>query len=110
MRIGCLCYLRYSPSNRLPIADWKVAGGVVNGSDSFSTFETILDQASSQLDTGFIVLQHDLFEVTVDLAVGYTLNAALQHSPKFDVRIIIQLSNTCSVLLNFTFPAVEIYR
>ncbi len=33
----------------------------------------------------FIVLQHDLFEVTVDLAVGYTLNAALTHNPPFTV-------------------------
>lgn len=33
----------------------------------------------------FIVLQHDLYEVTVDLAVGYTLNAALTHNPPFSV-------------------------
>ena len=35
----------------------------------------------------FIVLQHDLFEITADLAVGYTLDAALSHNPKFTVRI-----------------------
>jgi hypothetical protein len=35
----------------------------------------------------FIVLQHDLFEVTVDLAVGYTLNAALTHQPSFSVSV-----------------------
>jgi hypothetical protein len=33
----------------------------------------------------FIVLQHDLYEVTVDLAVGYTLDAALNHNPPFSV-------------------------
>jgi hypothetical protein len=33
----------------------------------------------------FIVLQHDLYEVTVDLAVGYTLDAALGHNPPFSV-------------------------
>ena len=33
----------------------------------------------------FIVLQHDLYEVTVDLAVGYTLGAALNHTPSFSV-------------------------
>jgi hypothetical protein len=33
----------------------------------------------------FIVLQHDLYEVTVDLAVGYTLDAALNHQPPFAV-------------------------
>jgi hypothetical protein len=33
----------------------------------------------------FIVLQHDLYEVTVDLAVGYTLDTALNHTPSFSV-------------------------
>ena len=33
----------------------------------------------------FIVLQHDLYEITVDLAVGYTLNAALTHNPPLSV-------------------------
>lgn len=92
-----------SPSgHKFDTNDWRVAGGVVNGTYSFSTFETILDDAST-LDTGlvlvpfllicarscyasrFIVLEHDLFEITVDLAVGYTLDAALNHNPKFTV-------------------------
>lgn len=34
----------------------------------------------------FIVLQHDLYEVTVDMAIGYTLNAAQTHQPAFTVR------------------------
>jgi len=34
-----------------------------------------------------IVLQHDLYEVSVDLAVGYTLNAALTHQPPFSVSV-----------------------
>lgn len=36
----------------------------------------------------FIVLEHDLYEVTVDLAVGYTLNAALTHNPPFSVSAL----------------------
>lgn len=38
-----------------------------------------------KVNFSFIVLQHDLYEVTVDLAVGYTLNAALTHDPPFSV-------------------------
>lgn len=34
----------------------------------------------------FIVLEHDLYEVTVDLAIGYTLPAAMNHNPPFQVR------------------------
>jgi len=37
------------------------------------------------INFSFIVLQHDLYEVTVDLAVGYTLDAALNHNPPFSV-------------------------
>lgn len=33
----------------------------------------------------FIVLQHDLFPETVDLAIGYTLQAALNNNPPFTV-------------------------
>jgi len=67
--------------------DWRVAAGQVTGLQSYATFQTILNNAT-QLDTGFIVLQHDLFEITVDLAVGYTLNSALTHSPSLTLEPI----------------------
>lgn len=81
-----------------------MAGGLVDPVTSFNTFEAILGNATT-LPTGyvrdekpkidvvadviprFIVLQHDLYEVTVDLAVGYTLNAALTHKPPFSVSV-----------------------
>ncbi|KDQ61401.1 carbohydrate esterase family 4 protein [Jaapia argillacea MUCL 33604] len=69
--------------------DWKVAGGLVNGTQSFGTFESILGNAT-MMDTGFIVLEHDLYEITVDLATGYTLNAALNHNPPFNLEPIGQ--------------------
>jgi len=72
--------------------DWRVAGGMVDSTTSFNTFEAILGNASS-LPSGFIVLQHDLYEVTVDLAVGYTLNAALTHNPPFTLTSIGACSN-----------------
>lgn len=59
--------------------DWKVPGGVVSGTESFQQFQNILTNAT-ELDTGFIVLQHDLFEQTVDLATGYSIPAALSHN------------------------------
>jgi len=72
--------------------DWRVAGGLVDSTTSFNTFEGILGNATT-LPTGFIVLQHDLYEVTVDLAVGYTLNAALTHNPPFSLKPIGVCSN-----------------
>ncbi|KAI0251794.1 hypothetical protein BJV78DRAFT_1208840 [Lactifluus subvellereus] len=67
--------------------DWKVAGGIVDATTSFNTFEGILGNAST-IPSGFIVLQHDLYEVTVDLAVGYTLDAALAHKPPLSLKPI----------------------
>jgi hypothetical protein len=33
----------------------------------------------------FIVLEHDLYEQAVELAIGYTLDTALKHNPPFSV-------------------------
>ncbi|KDR80627.1 hypothetical protein GALMADRAFT_240970 [Galerina marginata CBS 339.88] len=65
--------------------DWRVAGGLVTGPQAFSIFEDIMRNATT-FNTGFVTLQHDLFEITVDLAVGYTLDVALSHQPKFALQ------------------------
>ncbi|KAF9269107.1 hypothetical protein L218DRAFT_916710 [Marasmius fiardii PR-910] len=89
--------------------DWRVPGGLVNGVQQYKQFTDILTQAS-QLNNGFIVLQHDLFEITVDLAVGYTLDAALNHNPPFKLQAIGECSKipTSNLYLesntNQTFP------
>jgi len=92
--------------------DWRVAGGLVNGIDSYNTFQGILANASI-INTGFIVLQHDLYEITVDLAVGYTLNAALTHNPPFILKPIGQCAKIPTSNLYFesttnaTFPVMN---
>ncbi|KAG9105334.1 chitin deacetylase, partial [Ceratobasidium sp. 392] len=63
-------------------SDWRIPGGTANGTSSYAAFNKILTKATT-LDTGFIVLQHDLYQETVDLAVGYILPDALSHEPKF---------------------------
>lgn len=65
-----------------------------------ATFQSILGNAT-QMDNGFIVLEHDLFEQTVDLAIGYTLPAAQSHSPAFTVRQIFLL---CYVVIAYERP------
>ncbi|KAL4245229.1 hypothetical protein ABKN59_010018 [Abortiporus biennis] len=72
--------------------DWQVAAGNVNGIQQMTTFENILGNATN-MDTGFVVLQHDLFEITVDLAVGYTIPAALSHNPPFTLKAIGQCNS-----------------
>ncbi|KAJ3510061.1 hypothetical protein NLJ89_g4884 [Agrocybe chaxingu] len=65
--------------------DWRVAGGEIEGPESVAAFETIMANGTN-FPTGFITLQHDLFEITVNLAVGYTLDMAINHEPKFDLQ------------------------
>jgi peptidoglycan/xylan/chitin deacetylase (PgdA/CDA1 family) len=80
--------------------DWRVAGGLVTGPQSYASFEAILGNASV-IDTGFIVLEHDLYEITVDMATGYTLNAALTHNPPFTLEPIGQCVK---------MPVTDLYR
>jgi peptidoglycan/xylan/chitin deacetylase (PgdA/CDA1 family) len=82
-----IIWTRTPTAGQFDTNDWRVAGGLVNGTDSFASFQAILGNATT-IDTGFIVLQHDLFEITVDLATGYTLNAALSHNPPFNLQPI----------------------
>jgi len=44
---------------------------------------------ASTINTGFIVLEHDLFEQTVDLAVGYILPDAMAQQPPLKIEPII---------------------
>ena len=69
--------------------DWNIPGGRANGATSLARFNTILETAE-QLDTGFIVLQHDLYQSTVDLAVGYVLPMALNQSSPYTLKSLSQ--------------------
>ena len=48
---------------------------------------------ASTIDTGFIVLEHDLFAQTVDLATGYILPQALARNPPLKIMPIISCLN-----------------
>lgn len=66
--------------------DWHIDAGYPVD-QVIDNFETILDEASS-MDTGFIVLEHDLWQQTVDVAVGYILPNALARK-EFSLKSII---------------------
>jgi peptidoglycan/xylan/chitin deacetylase (PgdA/CDA1 family) len=69
--------------------DWKIAGGTANGTSSLAAWDMIIATATS-LATGFIVLQHDLYQQSVDMAVGYILPSALTHNPAFSLMSVIE--------------------
>lgn len=62
----------------------------MTGAQSFATFEAILNNATT-LNTGFVVLEHDLYAQTVDLAIGYTLPAAQSFTPALTVSLALHL-------------------
>lgn len=56
-----------------------IYGGTATGPSSYAAFNRILDLAS-KLTTGFIVLEHDLYQQTVEMAIGYFLPLAKTRS------------------------------
>jgi len=69
--------------------DWRIPGNQTTGPESLFAFDRILGLANN-LNTGFIVLEHDLWAQEVAMSVGYFLPAAAAHSPAFKLESINQ--------------------
>ena len=67
--------------------DWRVHGGTVPAVSNQATFNTILEK-SQNLTSGIVVLQHDIYNVSVDLAIGTTIPYALAHNPPFKMESV----------------------
>ena len=80
--------------------DWRVSGGTWTPDQSVAHFEAILGNATN-LPTGFITLEHDIYEITVDMAIDKTLNTALNHNPPFKVEPVGQCMG---------YPDTDLYR
>jgi len=72
--------------------DFNIPGGLVSTSQVLANFQAILNNATS-IDTGFIVLEHDLFEQTVQLATGYVIPDALAFQPKLSLMPVVECLN-----------------
>jgi peptidoglycan/xylan/chitin deacetylase (PgdA/CDA1 family) len=68
--------------------DWQIQGGAVTTNEVVETFEGILADIP-ELDTGYIVLQHDLYEQSTELAVDVILPIALAIDPTQSLMPII---------------------
>ncbi|GAA5868566.1 hypothetical protein JCM1840_005491 [Sporobolomyces johnsonii] len=53
--------------------DWQIAAGTVNATEVYNNFDRFLHQATDTLSHGFIVLAHDLYQQSVDLAADFIL-------------------------------------
>lgn len=72
--------------------DFNIVGGNVTAPQVIQNFENIVASAS-EINSGFIVLEHDLFEQTVELATGYILPDAMANNPPFNMTPVITCLN-----------------
>jgi peptidoglycan/xylan/chitin deacetylase (PgdA/CDA1 family) len=93
MGLTPVIWTRISPQATFDTGDFNVAGGTVSSEQVLQNWEYILGNATT-IDTGFIVLEHDLFLQSVELAIGYILPDALAHNnPSFDIKPVITCLN-----------------
>ncbi|TBU47379.1 hypothetical protein BD309DRAFT_978310 [Dichomitus squalens] len=81
-------WTRISPTATFDTGDFDIAGGLITSAQVLNNWENIIGNATT-IDHGFIVLEHDLFQQTVDIATGYILPDALAHQPPFKIEPII---------------------
>lgn len=70
--------------------DWNIPAGTATGESSLTKFNNILELAT-EMENGFIVLEHDLWPQSVDLALGYVLPMALNGTHNYQLKDI----NSC---------------
>ncbi|KAG9047960.1 chitin deacetylase, partial [Serendipita sp. 407] len=80
--------------------DWRVHAGTVQSVPNQASFQAILDsspqfsnQTSSSYSTshqGVVVLQHDIYVESVNLAIGYTIPYAEAHQPRWNLKTVTE--------------------
>jgi hypothetical protein len=70
------------------LLDFDIHGGLTNVQQVLFNWENIVSNAVN-LNNGFIVLEHDLFQQTVEVATGYILPDALARKPAFNITPVI---------------------
>ena len=67
--------------------DWRVHAGDVSAVDNQKSFYTTLDKART-FTAGIIVLQHDVYAETVDIAIGATIPDNLAQKVAFNMQSV----------------------
>jgi len=88
MGLTPVIWSRISPLATFDTDDFNIAGGGTTVQQVLQNWENIIGNATTR-DTGFIVLEHDLFEQSVEVATGYILPDAQAHNPPFTIQPVI---------------------
>jgi hypothetical protein len=92
MGLTPVIWTRISPSATFDTGDFNIHGGLISVQQVLNNWENIIGNATA-MSNGFIVLEHDLFEQTVEVATGYILPDALAHQPPFTIQPVISCLN-----------------
>ncbi|KAJ7596642.1 hypothetical protein C8J56DRAFT_917949 [Mycena floridula] len=91
MGLTPVIWSRISATATFDTDDFDIHGGLTTAPHVLSNWENILANALTR-NSGFIVLEHDLFQQTVELATGYILPDAIAHN-KFKIEPVITCLN-----------------
>ncbi|SRR6266849_5202194 len=70
------------------LQDFDIHGGLTSVQQVLFNWQNIMNNALT-MNNGFIVLEHDLFQQTVEVATGYILPDALARKPAFNITPVI---------------------
>ncbi|TFK76795.1 hypothetical protein BDN72DRAFT_10241 [Pluteus cervinus] len=88
MGLTPVMWTRISPLATYDTDDFNIHSGITPVGQVLQNWENILGNATTS-SKGFIVLEHDLFQQTVEVATGYILPDALGHQPPFTIQPVI---------------------
>jgi peptidoglycan/xylan/chitin deacetylase (PgdA/CDA1 family) len=92
MGLTPVMWSRISPLATFDTGDFYIHSGITSSQEVLYNWENIVGNATGR-STGFIVLEHDLFEQSVEIATGYILPDALAHKPPFSIKPVITCLN-----------------
>jgi hypothetical protein len=77
MNLTPVIWTEVDDTHKVDTEDFLVPDGIKSAPDTISQFRNTLSLVETDFGTGIISLEHDLFQETVDLAIGFTLPDAL---------------------------------
>jgi len=85
-------WTRINATATFDTGDFYIASNTTTSFQVIENWENILGNVAHRT-SGFIVLEHDLFQQTVEIATGYILPDALAYQPAFNIQPIISCLN-----------------
>jgi peptidoglycan/xylan/chitin deacetylase (PgdA/CDA1 family) len=90
MNLTPVMWTRINTTATFDTGDFDIHNGITNVQQVLFNWENIMQNVMT-MNTGFIVLEHDLFQQTVEVATGYILPDALARQPKLNITTV----NSC---------------